>query len=89
MLCVGGLGAQYVKRRAADPSVSSEDAHQMARTWIQKCLESHDECYSENIRYELPARLLKVTTDIDLATIKLDPKPPPGATYVAISYCKS
>ncbi|KAF9226160.1 HET-domain-containing protein [Gyrodon lividus] len=80
--------ASYIRRRDMNFDVGSDASYQLAKTWLQECVEEHEGCP----KYEqqpLPARVLDVTP-IDGSLqhqIRLCVPNGEAAAYTTLSYC--
>ena len=79
------MTAVYIRRRDINFDVRSDASYQLARTWLQECIQGHEDCP----KYEhgpLPTRVLDVTPIGDFQ-IRLCIPDGKAAPYTALSYC--
>ncbi|KAI9458224.1 heterokaryon incompatibility protein-domain-containing protein [Boletus coccyginus] len=79
------MTAVYIRRRDINLDVGSDASYQLAKTWLQECIQGHEDCpkYKDG---PLPTRVLDVTPIGD-SQIRLWVPDGKAAPYTALSYC--
>lgn len=84
------LGADTLSKSLKYVSTASDEAFQMASSWLTTCLESHTTCSRPSSSGGfLPSRLLHVSLHNEVLRMKLCPRQMliPEVQYLTLSYC--
>ncbi|KAK3325982.1 heterokaryon incompatibility protein-domain-containing protein [Apodospora peruviana] len=84
------IAASYVWQRPSMKSVSSPDAFERIKTWLNTCHESHEQCSRYKSPF-MPSNVISITNPntgnkSDPPAVRLIHNPP-SAPYAALSYC--
>ncbi|UKZ53619.1 hypothetical protein TrVGV298_007414 [Trichoderma virens] len=83
-----GIPITYTPTHKNYRPIKRSDAERIsvAKNWLVDCVASHEACNAEPQEYEWPRRVLDISHDEMIQLVNIE-YPPPGATYVALSYC--
>ncbi|PTB62148.1 HET-domain-containing protein [Trichoderma citrinoviride] len=83
-----GIPIAYTPTHRNYRPIKDSDAERIsvAKEWLADCVASHEACNAECQEYEWPRRVLDISQDEMIRLVSIE-YPPPGATYVALSYC--
>ncbi|PON25449.1 heterokaryon incompatibility protein [Trichoderma gamsii] len=83
-----GIPIAYTPTHRDYRPIKDSDAERIsvAKGWLADCVASHDICNAEHQEYEWPRRVLDISQGDVVRLVSME-HPPPGATYVALSYC--
>ncbi|KAI1760380.1 hypothetical protein GGR53DRAFT_509871 [Hypoxylon sp. FL1150] len=76
-----------IKQFQLDPDLRSRSNHDLARTWLRDCEQTHVNCLRHDA-CEIPTRVIDVETDRDSQTIRIVHSRGKVARYVTLSHCR-